>query len=108
MNTRLGRIFEVMRRIATGLALAATYGILASTASASDRVAVGAPPVIVCLSPVDCGPPACIMALKSIGQRKAALHAARRNGSPSKVRKAKQRLAKARRERREACKGFVL
>jgi hypothetical protein len=77
-------------------------------ASGEDASHETSPPIVCDAAGVDCGPPVCPKAIKAVRARKAELADARHGGSPSKVRKAKRRVAKAKRKRREACEGFVL
>lgn len=94
-----------MKLIVTALAVASVWAV-APTAVAEDRVADPVP--LPCSGPaVDCGAPTCVIAIDSVRQHKRSLHEARRNGSPSRIRKAKRGLAKAKRRRRADCRGFV-
>lgn len=107
MNRPVDRI-ACMNPLITALSIAAVAAIMAPTALAEDRISETSPP-ISCVAPmVGCGNPMCPLARKAVDRRKAELRDARRDGSPTKVRKAKQRLAKARHERHESCRGSVL
>lgn len=105
MNSPLARI-AFMNPLNVVLTLAAVAAFAPPPAMAESRPG-DPPPVIVCADAplASCGNPMCPIAQKSVGRRKADLDNAHKNGSPTKVRKAKKRLANARQERHESCRG---